>query len=125
VLYVSDSACNTGMRVTSLILFLVLLSTAAAGECGQERSAGRGLVRQTGGNIPPAESLPSVSGEAGVPSFGRMQEGTVSTPSDEELDRRNRMLTGPRLPAGPVLDKAGRGAGPSVPMPPVTDPGER
>src|SRR3954469_22628928 len=110
------------MRVTSLILFLVLLSTAAAGECGQERSAGRGLVRQTGGNIPPAESLPSVSGEAGVPSFGRMQEGTVSTPSDEELDRRNRMLTGPRLPAGPALDQPDRSPGPGVSMPPATNP---
>ena len=75
-----------------------------------------------------AQNLPSGhsgTGDVGPPvSAVRSPAGAGEPPSDEELDRRDRMLSGPRLPAGPPLPESmpGREAGAVVPVPSSTDP---
>lgn len=67
---------------------------------------------------------------AGMPASGDRTRGAAAGPSDDELDQRNRMKSGPRRPAGPPL--AGDTPEPvptrSLPerdLPPPTDPEPR
>jgi len=55
---------------------------------------------------------------------GQAPAGAKQRPTDEELDRRNRELAGPRLQEGPTLSDGGSGIGdrPAMPVPPSTDP---
>jgi hypothetical protein len=115
-----------GMRV-GLALGAALLLAGCATE--GERGAGS---RLTG----PAVALPdraqdaeaalTRAGSAGRPAVAGQTQGT---PADAELDRRERMLTAPRPPAGPPLHAApNRVAGEgqwSAPALPTTDPRAR